>query len=156
MESQYGQPHYGHPQYGQQAYGQPQYGQQAYGQPQYGTPGYGQPGYGAGYPSSYQPAPPERKSRRGLWLGLLALIVVVAVALVLVFVVIKPFGNKKLSHTAVEHFIEQHLGASHVVCNGGKDFPMTADNATFTCTAGSGQRFTVTIDNKNTGAYTVS
>jgi hypothetical protein len=92
-QPQYGQqPQYGSP-YGQQPQSGPPYGQQpqpqsgpAYGQqpgydpygqppqsgpPQYGQPGYGQPQYGQ-YPGAgaYPPAPPPKKSRTGLIIGL--------------------------------------------------------------------------------------
>lgn len=59
----------------QTSYGQPPYGQPPYGQPQqppYGQPGYGQqPQYGGvpPLPNAYG-APPQKKSRRGLWITL--------------------------------------------------------------------------------------
>src|SRR3954467_5793939 len=62
---QSGPPQSGPPQYGQPQSGAP-YGQPGYGQPQYGQPQYGQyPGAGA-----YPPAPPPKKSRTGLIIGL--------------------------------------------------------------------------------------
>jgi hypothetical protein len=173
-QQQYGQPgQYGYgqqPQYGQQQdygqsqYGQSQYGQQQYtqyGQGQYGyqQPGYQQPGYQQGYAGGYQPyqpptASPHRNSRRPLLFGLLGLVVVLVIAGVLFAVFAS--GTKKLSHTAVEQFIEQRLGATGVVCNGGQNFAMTSNGATFGCTAAGGRHYTVTITDKNSGRYTVS
>jgi hypothetical protein len=61
-----------------------------------------------------------------------------------------------LSHTAVEKYIEQHFGAPNVTCNNGADFTMHRNGATFTCSASNGRTFTVRIDNKTDGHYTVS
>src|SRR3954465_13641775 len=138
----YGQP--GQPGYGQPGYGQPGYGQSGYGQPGYGQPGYGQPGYGQ---------PPAKKSRKGLIISLIALVVVAAAAVVVVLLVMK--GDKKLSHTAVETYITNQLGASNVVCNGGNDFSMTSNGDSFTCTAAGGKTYQVTIVNKDPGSYLV-
>jgi hypothetical protein len=178
----YGQPGYGQPGYGQPGYGQPGYGQPEYGQ-QYGQPGYGQPPYGqqygqpgydqqygqygvaAGYaqPPGYvqQPgygapggyAQPAKKSRKGLVVALLAGLVVLVAAGVLVFLYLN--RETRLSHTAVQNYIEQHLGATGVVCNGGKDFTMKSNGQTFTCTAAGGKTYTVTIENKDNGTYQV-
>ncbi len=73
----------------------------------------------------------------------------------LVFVVVQPFGNKRLSHSAVEKYITSQFNASDVTCNGGSDFEMKKDGATFTCAANGNQTYTVTINNKDNGAYTV-
>ena len=147
-QPQYGQPAVGYPQgYGQQQYGAPA----GYGQP----PGYTQqPGYGP--PGGYG-QPPAKKSRKGLLISLIALVVVV-VALAVVSVVAKVPSSwypKKLSHTAVENYIEHTLGASNVVCNGGSNFTMKHDNDSFSCSAANGQKFTVTIQNKDNGTYVV-
>ncbi|MGI8680102.1 MAG: DUF4333 domain-containing protein [Jatrophihabitans sp.] len=154
----YGQPGYGNaPSYGagEQPYGgQPSYpgGAGSYGQSGYGSQGYTQqPGYDQGY----QPQP-ARKSRKGLWIALVGLVVVLAVAAVLVFVVFQPFGNKKLSHTAVEKYITSNLKATNVKCNGGNDFEMKKNGDSFTCTSSGGGTFTVTIKNKDDGRYVVA
>ena len=76
----------------------------------------------------------------------------------LVFAVFKPFGDKKLSHTAVENFITNsaQLGKpTSVTCNGGKDMTMTRNGQSFSCSAGGGKSYTVTIKDKKTGAYQV-
>ncbi|MDQ2797854.1 MAG: hypothetical protein M3Y06_11980, partial [Actinomycetota bacterium] len=179
----YGQPGYGQPGYGQPGYGQPGYGQPGYGQPGYGQPGYGQPGYGqqgyaqqgyaqpgyggAGYLQQpgydqnrvgYQQQP-ERKSKKGLWIALSAVLVVVAVLVVASLITRVPaalYGNKKLSHTAVEKYITNTLKASGVKCNGGSDFEMKKNGDTFTCTASGGTSFTVTIKDKSNGKYVVN
>ena len=67
-----------------QGYGQPPVYGQAYGQ------GYGQPAWGT---------PPQKRSRKGLWIGLSSAVIVIAVACVLVFVVFKGdiFGGKAAS-----------------------------------------------------------
>ena len=65
-------------------------------------------------------------------------------------------GNKKLSHTAVESWIQTNLGATNVNCNGGKDFEMKNKGDTFTCTGDGGKTFTVTINNTDNGDYSVS
>jgi hypothetical protein len=156
----YGQPQYGQPQYGQGGYGQPGYGQGGYPQPAYGQPGYGHPGYGQpgyGQPGYGQPGygqPPAKKSRKGLVLALVALVVVAAAAVVVVLLLLN--GDKKLSHTAVENYIETKLGASDVVCNGGSDFTMKSNGSSFTCTAAGGKTFQVTIQDKSDGKYVVN
>jgi hypothetical protein len=52
-----------------------------------------------------------------------------------------------------EIFMTRHFDA--LVCNGGVDFPMIANGASFTCIAAGGKTFTVTIDSKDTGSYLV-
>ena len=52
-------------------------------------------------------------------------------------------------------YIEQSLGATSVTCNNGKDFTMKKNNATFTCTAAGGKKYTVTIKDKSNGNYLV-
>jgi hypothetical protein len=143
------QPGYGQPGYGQQGYGQPGYGQPGYGQPGYGQPGYGQPGYGA---------PPAKKSRMGLVIAAAALVVVVVALGLISFVAKVPASlyPKKLSHTAVEQYIVDNLGATNVKCNGGSDFTMKHDNDSFTCTAAGGKTYTVTIKDKSDGNYVVN
>jgi hypothetical protein len=163
--SGYGQP----ASYGQSgSYGQPPgYGQaEPYGSGSYGT-GYGQPaGYGGvtGYtqqPGYGQPQQPARKkSKKGLLVGLVALIVVLG-ALALVSVLAKIPSSlypKKLSHSAVENFIQGSSKLNkptNVSCNGGKDIDLKKNGATFTCSAAGGRTFTVTITDKNDGHYTV-
>jgi hypothetical protein len=64
-------------------------------------------------------------------------------------------NDKKLSHTAVQNYIEKTLGASNVQCNGGKDFTMKNNGDSFTCTAAGGKTYKVTIENKDDGKYLV-
>jgi hypothetical protein len=172
----YGSPGYGQSGYqptqvfgsgfGQEPYAQPAqppgYGQPTYGQPTYGAPpgAYGQPGYaqqpGYGAPAYGQP-PAAKRSKKPLIISLVSLIVIAGI-LVIVSVVAKVPASlypKKLSHTAVEKYITQNLGASNVECNGGKDFTMKNNGDTFTCSADGGQTFTVTIEDKNDGHYLV-
>jgi hypothetical protein len=133
------------------------YGQPAYGQSTYGAPtGYGQPpGYTQqpGYGEAPYGQPPAKKSRKGLVISLIALVVVVAAAVVVVLLLAN--REKKLSHTAVEKYITNNLGATNVKCNGGNDFTMKHNGDKFTCTADGGKTFTVTIENKNDGSYLV-
>lgn len=145
----YGQQPQGYSPYQQPSYGQGYEQQQGYGyqQPAYGT----QPGYG-------EPAPaPAKRGHAGLWASIAAVVAVI-VALVLISYFAKvpsSWYTTKLSHTAVEKYITERLGATNVSCNGGKDFPMKRDGATFTCTAAGGKTFTVTIKDKSNGAYVV-
>jgi hypothetical protein len=150
-------------QYGQQpsGYGPTGYSQPGYGQPAYGAPsGYGQPpGYpqqpGYGVPSYGQP-PEAKKSKKGLLISLVAVIVIVGV-LAIVSVAAKVPSSwypKKLSHTAVENYIHNNLNASNVRCNGGSDFTMKNKGDSFTCTAAGGKTFKVTITNTD-GHYLV-
>jgi hypothetical protein len=70
-------PPYGQQPPGTQQFGQPQYGQQPYGQqPPYGQPPYGQQQFG---PANYwQPAPPPKRKRTGLLVGVIVAVVVLA------------------------------------------------------------------------------
>jgi hypothetical protein len=179
----YGQQPYGQQPYGQQPYGQPQYGQQPYPgydpNQGYGTPtfpGYDpnqpygypqQPGYPFGYPQQgygqpgyeqqsyaqpgYQPAP-AKANRTPLWIAAGGAVLVV-VALVLLFWEPGFAVTKKLSHTAVENYIEQNLGSSNVVCNGGQNIAIEKGK-TFTCTGSDGARFSVTITQTDGAHYT--
>jgi len=159
-----------YPQYGQQPYPgydpnqQPQYGQQPYpgyapNQP-YGYPqqqsypyGYPQPGYEQqSYAQpGYQPEP-AKANRTPLWIAAGGAVLVV-VALVLLFWEPGFAVTKKLSHTAVENYIEQNLGSSNVVCNGGQDIGIEKGK-TFTCTGSDGARFSVTITQTDGAHYT--
>lgn len=114
----YGQQGYGQPPaYGQPPYGQPEhsYGQQAYGQP--GQQAYGQPGYGpTGYPGSSvygqpagAPGAGDKKSRRGLTVGIIILVAVLAVVAILLFLwpgwlAKKTFDNAKVA-TGVQNVL---------------------------------------------------
>jgi hypothetical protein len=166
-----GQPGYGQPaqpgyggqpgqQYGQPAYGQPAapgYGQPAapqYGAPgQYGTPGqYGAPGqYGPGY------GQPAKKSRTGLIVGLVALLVL-AVGAVLLFVFLG--SSTVLDPGAVERdvaaqFQEREGVGIELTCPG--DMEVTA-NATYECsgTTAAGEDVTLQIEitDEASAAYT--
>jgi hypothetical protein len=160
--AQPGQPGYGQQQqYGQQQYGQQGYapsGQQygygqspGYGAPSYGYGGYGQQqGYGPGYPGASEP---PRKSRKGLVTGLIvAAVVVVVAAAVLITGLVAPgfFVTKKLSHSAVEQYIERQAGVSNVTCNNGNNITIKK-GGTFTCVAGDGSRYTVTMTDDKGG-----
>jgi hypothetical protein len=90
------QPQYGPAPYGQGPYGQPQYGQAPYGQPQYG-----QPPADPGAPLWGTPAPPPRKRRIGLIIGL-------AVA----FVALLCAGAGTAAYLAVNKARTQHGAAS--------------------------------------------
>lgn len=64
--------------------------------------------------------------------------------------------RKRLSHVAVERFIEEAVTPeSPVVCNDGRDFPLRHAGETFTCVAGD-RPFTVTITDPASGSYKVS
>lgn len=157
-QSGYGQSGYGQPGYSPAAYGQAGYGQPGYGQTGYGQTGYGQPGYGPpGYPPAVGPAgaagPTEpKKNRHGLLWSLAAVVVIIAVLVVLSVTLKVPSSlyPEKLSHTAVESFIEDHYGASDVTCNDGKDVPIEKGK-TFTCTGADNARFTVTLTDDEGG-----
>lgn len=172
---QYGQqPYPSQQQYGQQPYpgydpNQQQYGQQPYpgydpSQQQYGQQPYAgyDPNYPYGYPQQgyqqqsyaqpgYSPAP-AKANRRPLWIAAAGAVLVV-VALVLLFWEPGFAVTKKLSHTAVENYIEQNLGSSDVVCNGGQNIDI-AKGKTFTCTGSDGARFSVTITQTDGAHYT--
>lgn len=64
---------------------------------------------------------------------------------------------KKLSHTAVEGYIEQQFNVTNVDCNYGMDFTMERNGETFTCSAASPTTtiFTVTVKDKDKGDYQV-
>ncbi len=172
-QNQYGQQGYGQQGYGQQGYGQDyssqsssstqafatpgygqeQYGQEQYGQPGYGQPGYGQPGYGQGQPGQPGYGQPASKSKKGLWISLVAAVVIIGAVVGILFATGVIAGNKSLSHTAVEQTIERQTGAENVSCNNGEDFEMSSDNATFTCTADDDKSYTVTVLDKDNGRY---
>jgi hypothetical protein len=91
---------------------------------------------------------------------LVSLVAVVGIVLALAVVsliakVPSAWYPKKLSHTAVEKYITNNLNASNVQCNGGSDFTMKENGATFRCTAAGGKTFTVEIQDKNDGKYLV-
>jgi hypothetical protein len=164
---QYGSAGYGSPQYGQQGYGSQGYGQQQYGQQQqqygygqppgygggYYGPGYGPGGYGQqGYPPGYAPtAEPPRKSHKGLIAAIVVAALVIAAA-ILVTGLWTPgyFVTKKLSHSAVEQYIERQAGVSNVTCNNGNNITIKKGGS-FTCVAGDGSRYTVTMTDDKGG-----
>jgi hypothetical protein len=147
--------------FGQEQQYAPGYGQPGYGQPSYGAPpGYGQPlGYpqqGYGAPAYGAPAG-RKRSKKGLLISLAAVIVVVGVLAIISVAAKVPSSwyPKKLSHTAVERYITTHMHATNVTCNGGSDFTMKTNGASFTCSAAGGQTFKVTITDKKNGVYLV-
>ncbi|MFF5987395.1 DUF4333 domain-containing protein [Prauserella flavalba] len=160
QQPQYGQaPGYGQPQqpqYGQQpGYDPAQYGQQQnpYGQqPQYGQPQ--QPGqfdYGQQAPFG---APPEKKSGKGLWIGLGALVVVVAAAAVVLFWIPGILVSKVFDNQTMQNDIQRVLTDSYGVENVESvscpsDQPVEVDS-TFQCdvTVG-GEQQAVTIKVKS-------
>lgn len=171
---QFGQPAYGQqqPQYGQQpGYTQPGYGQQ---QPQYGQqqpPAWGQPiqpgqqgPYDYGQQGGFGQAPgePAKKSGKGLWIGLGALVVVLAVAAVLLFwqpgwLRPKVFDNAMMQ-TAVQKILNETYqvpgGAQTVSCPSGQE---VKSGATFDCTAtigGKQQQVPITVTS-DSGDYQV-
>ena len=76
------------------------------------------------------------------------------IALVLVFVVFKPFGDKKLSHTAVEKYVASTFSQRGVTCNDGKDVTVKK-GATFTCMTSDKTDYKVTITDTGKATYTV-
>src|SRR3954454_4240969 len=138
-----GQP-YGQPPYGQQpypqpaaqpapAYGQP-YGQQPYGAPQYGAP----PGYGVPY------AAPPKKSRTGLLIGLIGLLVLAAVA-VLLFLLL---SHEILNPGRVERDVAQQFQQREGVAINALSCPavMRVDQgASYDCTGTTDQGEKVTL-----------
>jgi hypothetical protein len=58
--------------------------------------------------------------------------------------------SKKLSHSAVEQYIERQQGVSNVTCNDGNNIPIKKGR-TFTCVAGDGARYTVTMTDDKGG-----
>jgi hypothetical protein len=170
------QPGYGQsqgPQHQQQWGQQPQYGQQPgypqqppqYGQPQQEQPGgayppqqYGQPGqYDYGQPG--YPGPPqagEKKSKKGLLIGIVALVVAGALVGVLGFVapgffVTKVFDNQAVQ-TGVTKVLTQNYkiaGVTGVTCPAQQE---VKDGLTFECTANvAGKPVRVPITVKGTG-----
>lgn len=167
----YGAPQYpDRPGYGV-APGYPGYGHEGYsGQPGYpappGYPGYpGHAGYPPGYPGdpnltgypaagyAQPPAAPVRRRRVWLW-STLGAVALVAIAVVVLFGSPGVLVTTKLSHAAVESYIEQHLGAAGVVCNGGHDITI-ARGASVECSAQDGARYRVTITRTAGAHYTV-
>jgi hypothetical protein len=164
---QYGQP-YGQPGYGQQPYpqpaAQPGYGQPGYGQPAYGQPGYGQQPYGApqyggpgGYGAPY--AAPPKKSRTGLIIGLVGVLVVAGVA-VLLFLLL---SHDVLDQGRVQQDVAQQFQQREGVPIKNLSCPaeMKVDKgATYDCTGTTdqGEKVTlrITITDENPAAYTWS
>jgi Domain of unknown function (DUF4333) len=164
----YGQPQQPYGQPGQQPYGQPQDpGQQQYGQQpgaypqtgpqpqqqygqQPGMPGqydYGQP---PGYPGGAQEGASGGKSKKGLWIGVGALILVVAVVAVLGFLAPGFFNTKVFDNAKMQTDVQKILtdnyqveGASNVTCPADQ---AVKDGTTFTCTVTvAGKQQTVPI-----------
>jgi hypothetical protein len=171
------QPGYGQsqgPQHQQQWGQQPQYGQQPgysqqppqYGQPQQEQPGgayppqqYGQPGqYDYGQPPGY-PGPPqagEKKSKKGLLIGIVALVVVGAAVGVLGFLapgffVTKVFDNMAVQTGVTTIYKQKYSEPSikDVTCPAQQE---VKDGLTFECTANvAGKPVRVPITVKGTG-----
>jgi hypothetical protein len=140
-----GQP-YGQP-YGQPtpAYGQPQYGQQQY------APQYGQP-YGTPY------AAPPQKSRKGLVLALVAVLVLAAVT-VLLFLLLSSevLDRGRVEQDVAQQFQERHGVGITLSCPA----EMSVDQgATYDCTGttelGDEVTLHITITDEDAAAYTWS
>jgi hypothetical protein len=151
------------PQYGQQPGGAyPQSGPQAqpqYGQPQPGQYDYGQQQYpGQGAPEGEQPA----KSKKGLLIGVVALVVVLAVVGVLGFVAPGFFKTQVFNNTQMQTDVQKLLtetykidGVTAVTCPAEQK---VEDGAKFECTAtiaGKPQQVTITVKGDG-GNYEVS
>jgi hypothetical protein len=161
---QYGQPgqqpgSYGQPQYGQPAPQptQPQYGQQpGYGAPQYGQQQYGQPqqyGYGPQYGQ-----PQQKKSYKGLIIGLVGLLVAAGVAVLLIVLL----SYDQLDPAAVERDVAAQFQDREAVPI---DLSCPADmkveqGATYECsgTTEDGEDVTLVIEitDEDSAAYTWS
>jgi hypothetical protein len=180
----YGQPGYGQPAYGQPVYGQAAqqpYAQPTAPPPVYGQPG--PPSMSSGYETAIlgQPLAPQEPPRtdsadngveekRGKGKALLATLLVIVILLggFAGFVALSkpawtPSGlhflwHRDLNMVSVQNYIESpaaNVGSpTGVICNGGKNVEIKK-GATFTCVAGNGARFTVTMLN-NKGTYTPS
>jgi hypothetical protein len=146
--------------YGQQPYGQPGYGQQPpYGQPGYGQPpgqyGYGQPGFPGGAPQQ------SSGGKKGLWIGLGALVVVLALAAVALFVwpgllKSKVFDSQQMQQDIKRLLTEAYAvdGVESVNCPSGQE---VETGATFQCEVtvnGKQQSVTITVKNDD-GHYQV-
>lgn len=147
------QPGGAYPQSGPQ---QIQYGQQP-GQP-------GQPGqYDYGQQPGFPPAPPqgEKKSKKGLFIGVGAALVVIAAVLVLGFVTPGFFNTKVFDSGAMQGDVQKILtgtykldGVSNVNCPAQQE---VKDGASFTCTAtigGKEQKVPITVQGSD-GNYQV-
>ena len=64
-------------------------------------------------------------------------------------------SGKELSHTAVERYIQDNLGASDVSCNDNFDMPLDRDGETYECLGSGDRTFTVTITDASKGNYEV-
>jgi uncharacterized membrane protein len=151
-----GQP-YGQPAYGQQpypqpaaqpgpAYGQP-YGQQAYGAPQYGAP----PGYGA-------PSAPPKKSRTGLFLGVIGVVAVAAVAVLLVLLLRSEMLDRgRVQQDVAQQFQQREGVAIDLSCPAEMK---VEQGATYDCTGtteqGEDVTLRITITDEDSAAYTWS
>lgn len=67
-----------------------------------------------------------------------------------------PSNNRALSHGSVESYIASTFAGKDVVCNDGKNIPLTQDGASFTCVDEAKAEYRVTITDAARGDYTVS
>ncbi|MEP6598069.1 MAG: DUF4333 domain-containing protein [Actinomycetota bacterium] len=156
---------YQQPGYPPPGYQQPGYPPPGYQQPGYPPPGYQQPGYQPqpGFPAQYgaaataeygQPQQAKRRSRVGLWITLVAVVLVVAVGALLAFVTPGFLVRKTFSARSVAATIEdQSKGRgdyTNVTCPSGEK---VKKGTTFTCIANGGKKITVKVTS-GSGDYT--
>ncbi len=158
-QQQYGQQP-GYPQSGpQQQPGYPQTGpqqQQQYGQPQQGQYDYSQ------FPNAQGDVQEKPKSKKGLFIGIGALVVIIAAVGVLGFVTPGWFNTQVFNNTQMQTDVQKLLTETYqipnvtgVTCPSGQE---VKDGAKFTCTAtidGKPQEVSITVKG-DTGNYEVS
>ncbi|WP_037319774.1 DUF4333 domain-containing protein [Amycolatopsis orientalis] len=161
QQPQYGQQP-GYPQSGpQQQPGYPQSGPQQ--QPQYGGQQPGQYDYGQGqFQGTQGEAQDKPKSKKGLFIGIGALVVIIAAVGVLGFVTPGWFNTQVFNNTQMQTDVQKLLtetyqipNVSAVSCPAGKE---VKDGVKFTCTAtidGKPQEVPITVKG-DTGNYEVS
>jgi len=161
QQPQYGQQP-GYPQSGpQQQPGYPQSGPQQ--QPQYGQQQPGQYDYGQSqFPGTQGEAQDKPKSKKGLFLGIGALVVIIAAVGILGFVTPGWFNTQVFNNTQMQTDVQKLLTETYgikeisaVTCPSGQE---VKDGVKFTCTAtieGKPQEVPITVKG-DTGNYEVS
>ncbi|MFD5090129.1 DUF4333 domain-containing protein [Amycolatopsis thailandensis] len=162
-QTQQQQPQWGQqPQYGQQP-GYPQSGPQQ--QPQYGQPQQqpGQYDYGQGqFPGTQGETQDKPKSKKGLFIGIGALVVIIAAVGILGFVTPGWFNTQVFNNTQMQTDVQKLLTETYgikeisaVTCPSGQE---VKDGVKFTCTAtieGKPQEVPITVKG-DSGNYEVS